>query len=267
MNQWIGAGIAVLAGVLIGGIASRLVRGALSRSKVQAIRESSAALAGLVLSMCFIVGLLVALGFVASEELDQLGNDAIGFLPKLISALIIVIVANVASTFAASAVAKALAGTGAAARFAPVITKFAILAGGGIVAAGQADVDTNVINIAVAALLFGVAGSLALLTGLGGRQVAGEIAAGRAWRNALRSGDRIEAVISGGRQASLSGSNEAGSNSVGTVAGVVVEVHPTAIELNVTGTTVFVPNSRLLDSVVARDRPEPANAEGEIERR
>ncbi len=52
-----------------------------------------------------------------------------------------------------------------------------------------------------------------------------------------------------------------------TVAGVVVEVHPTAVELDTAGVTVFVPNSRLLDSVVERDRPEPADADGEIESR
>ena len=52
-----------------------------------------------------------------------------------------------------------------------------------------------------------------------------------------------------------------------TVSGVVVDVHPTAVELDASGTTVFVPNSRLLDSVVERDRPAPADAEGEIEPR
>ncbi|MFK8024405.1 MAG: hypothetical protein AB8G26_10635 [Ilumatobacter sp.] len=179
-------------------------------------------------------------------------SDAIGFLPKAISALVIIIAANVASTFAATAVATSLAGTGGAARFAPMITKFAILIGGAIVAAGQADVDTMVVNIGVAGLLLGVAGAVALLTGLGGRQVAGEIAAGRAWRSALRSGDRIDTVVSpGARPVSADDRIE----------GVVIEVHPTSVELESDGRTIFVPNSRLLDSVVVRDRPEPTTAE------
>ena len=263
MNEWVSAAIAVAAGIAIGTIASRIVLSVLNRSKVAAVRESAAPLAGLALSAGAIVGLLVALGFVAPDQLEQLGDDAIAFLPKAISALIIVIGANVASTFAAAGVAKSLAGTGAAARFAPMITKYAILGGGCIIAAGQTDVDTAVVNIAVAALLFGVAGALALLTGLGGRQVAGEIAAGRAWRRSLRSGDRIAAVVAGSRRTPA----EPEPGGPMTVSGVVVEVHPTAVELDAAGVTVFVPNSRLLDSVVERDRPEPADADGEIETR
>lgn len=258
MNEWIGAAIALAGGVLVGTIASRIVARLLNRSKVAALRESSAPLAGLALSAGVIVGLLVALGFIAPDELEQLGNDAIAFLPKAIAALVIVIAANVASTFAAAAVARSLAGTGAAARFAPIITKFAILGGGAIIAAGQTGIDTVVVNIAVAALLFGVALSIALLTGLGGRQVAGELAAGRAWRSSLQSGDRIRAIVSGSSGAQAPPE---------PLVGVVVDVLPTAVELDAAGTTVFVPNSRLLDSIVERDRPTPADAEAEIEQR
>ncbi len=249
MNEWIGASIAIVAGFIIGTIASRVVLSVLNRSKNASLRESAPPLAGLALSAGVIVGLLVALGFVSPDDLDQLGSDAIKFLPKLISALVILIGGNVAATFAASAVAKSLAGAGSAARFAPPITKFAIIGGSAIIAAGQAGVDTAVVNIGVAALLFGVAGSLALLTGLGGRHVAAEIAAGRAWRRSLERGDRIRADGVGGT----------------AVDGVVVEVHPTAIELDSTGSTVFVPNSKLLEAVVERRRPQPADAEAAID--
>jgi hypothetical protein len=263
MNKWLGAALAIVGGGMVGTIASSLVARVLNRSKVAALRESSAPLAGLALSAGVIVGLLVALGFVAPDELRQLGNDAIAFLPKAIAALIIVIGANVASTFAAAAVHKSLAGTGAAARFAPMITKFGIVGGGAIIAAGQTGVDTAIVNIAAAALLFGVAATAALLTGLGGRQVAGEIAAGRAWRTALRAGDHIEAVVAAGRRSlDSTGTGDAAS----PIAGIVVEVHPTAVELYVSGATLFIPNSRLLDSVVARERPETADAVASLER-
>lgn len=263
MNEWISAGIAIVVGVIVGIIASRVVSAVMNRSKVAAVRESAPPVAGLALSAGVVTGLLIALGFVAPDQLEQLGEDAIAFLPDAIAALVIIIAANVVSTFAAAAVAKSLEGTGAAARFAPLITKYAILAGGAIIAAGQTGIDTAVVNISVAALLFGVAGALALLTGLGGRQVAGEIAAGRAWRASLRSGDRIAALVAGSRR-DTGDPSDRGSI---TVEGVVVEVHPTAVELDASGVTMFVPNSRLLDSVVERERPEPAVAEGEIERR
>jgi Conserved TM helix len=267
MNKWLGAALAIVAGGVVGTIASSVVARVLNRSKVAALRESSAPLAGLALSVGVIVGLLVALGFVAPDELRQLGNDAIAFLPKAIAALIILIGANVASTFAAAAVQKSLAGTGAAARFAPMVTKFGIVGGGAIIAAGQTGVDTAIVNIAAAALLFGVAATAALLTGLGGRQVAGEIAAGRAWRTALRAGDHIEAAVAPGRRSLDVPSGNVGGDAPSSIAGIVVEVHPTAVELYVSGATVFVPNSRLLDSVVARERPDPADAAASLERR
>lgn len=266
MNEWLGAAIAIAAGFIVGTIASRIVANALQRSKVAALRESSTPIAGLALSAGVIIGLLVALGFVAPDELNQLGDDAIAFLPKGIAALVILIGANVASTFAAAAVGKSLAGTGAAARFAPLVAKFGILGGGAIIAAGQTGVDTAIVNIAAAALLFGVAATVALLTGFGGRQVVGEIAAGRAWRASLRPGDNIEAVVVPGRRSFDSLGRTGPDEAPASIAGVVVEVHPTAVELHVSGTTVFVPNSRLLDSVVARDRPDPADAAGLLER-
>lgn len=250
MNDWIAAGIAIAGGVVIGAIASRVVRSVLGRSSVPAVRDSSAPLAGLVFSAGFVVGLLVALGFVSPDDLDQLGSDAIAFLPDAIAALIIVVGGNVAATFASAAVAKALTGSGAAARFAPVIVKIAIVAGAAIIGAGQLGADTAVVNIAVAALLFGLSGSLVLLTGFGGRQVAGEIAAGRAWRRSLEPGDRVRA------------DGVAGTS----IAGIVVEVHPTAVEIDDGGTRVFVPNSKLLDAVVERERPSAADAEAEIGR-
>lgn len=250
MNPWIGAVIAITAGVVVGLIASRVVSRVLSRSRIGALRDSSPALSGLALSISVVIGLLVALGFVADDELEQLGDDAIAFLPNAISALIIVIAANVASTFAAAAVSSALAGTGSAARFAPIITKVAILGGGAIIAAGQTGVDTAVINIAVAALLFGVAASAALLTGLGGRQVAAEVAAGRATRRLLQIGDRIEF----GRA----------DDGEGRAAGVVAELHPTSVEVLVDGRSLLVPNTQLLASEIVHERPGPADASGEL---
>ena len=248
MNEWISAAIAVGAGLIIGSVVSRIVRNQMAKSKVAALRESASAIAGLVFSGFIIVGLLVALGFVSPDDLDQLPSDLIAFLPKAISAAIVAIGGNIAGTFAQAAVAKAVAGSGAASRFAPVIVRFAILTAAMILAAAQLGVDTTVINIAVAALLFGVAASLALLTGLGGRQVAGEVAAGRVWRRSLEAGDRISA------------SDVAGVD----VNGVVVDIHPTTIEVRAGEATLFVPNSKLMETVVQRTRPAPTPTSGEI---
>lgn len=248
MNEWIAAGIAIGAGLIIGSLVSRIVRSQMAKSEIPALRESASAIGGLVFSGVIIAGLLVALGFVSPDDLDRLPSDLIGFLPKAISAAIVAIGGNIAGTFAQTAVAKALAGSGAASRFAPVIVRIAILAAAMILAAAQLGVDTTVINIAVAALLFGIAASLALLTGLGGRQVAGEVAAGRVWRRSLEAGDRISAKDVAGVD----------------VDGVVVDIHSTTIEVRAGDATLFVPNSKLMETVVERTRPSSAPATGEI---
>ena len=82
------------------------------------------------------------------------------------------------------------------------------------------------------------------LTGLGGRHVAGEVAAGRVWRRSLEPGDRIRA------------NGVAGVD----IDGVVIDVHPTAIEVHGTESTFFVPNTKLMDSVVERIRPTVTDA-------
>ncbi|NND76114.1 MAG: hypothetical protein HKN44_14010 [Ilumatobacter sp.] len=243
MNEWIAAAIAVGAGLVLGSIVSKIVGSQLAKSPVEPLRESASALAGLVFSGFIIIGLLVALGFISPDDLDRLPSDLIAFMPKAISAAIVAIGGNIVATFAQNAVGKAVARSGAAARFAPTIVRMAILAAAMILAAAQLGVDTTVINIAVAALLFGIAGSVALLTGLGGRHVAGEVAAGRVWRRSLEPGDRIKA-------AGVAGVD---------IDGVVIDVHPTAIEVGGTESTFFVPNTKLMDSVVERIRPQPVD--------
>jgi len=251
MNEWISAAIAVGAGLLLGSIASRVVRTQLMKSELDALRESAAPISGLVFSGCVIAGLLVALGFVSPDDLDKLPTDLINFLPKAITAAILIIGGNIAGTFAGGAVGRALAGSGAAAKFAPGIVRTATLVTSVILAATSIGINTTVINIAVAALLFGIAASAAMLIGLGGRRIAGEVAAGRVWRRSLRDGDYIRAE------------NVAGVE----VDGVVVEIHPTTIEVEAGASTLFVPNTLLMDSVVQRTRqpdPQSTTASGEL---
>lgn len=220
---------------MLGAVLARLVRGLLMRSGREALITASVALGSLVFSALLIGGLVVALGFVHPESRDKMINDMVDFLPRSLAAAIVVIGGNVVAQIAKTAVAKALRGSGTAERYGPTIVRFSILAFAAILGAAQLGVDTTIINILTSAVLFGAAAATALLVGLGGREVAGEVAAGRAWRNSLATGDRVVARALG-------------------VEGTVVDIHPTAVEL-ATGTgTVLVPNSRLLDSVVEVSR-------------
>jgi small-conductance mechanosensitive channel len=239
VNEWISAGIAVGAAVIVGAIAARVVRNLLARSDKEAVRSAAAPLATLVLSACFIVGLAVALGFVHPESLDTIPDDLVDFVPRAIAAAIVLIGGNVVASVARTATQRAIRGTSAE-RIAPLVVRWSILAFSFILAAAQLGVDTTIVNIAAAALLFGTALAMALLVGLGGRDVAGQVAAGRASRATLSAGDRI-------RVADVAGVE---------IDGVVVDVHPTAVEIDAGGRTVLVPNSHLLDVVIERTRPD-----------
>jgi small-conductance mechanosensitive channel len=205
------------------------------------VSASAAPVASVLFSVIFIVGLVVALGFVHPDSLETIPEDLFEFLPRLLAAVIVLIGGNIFATLARTATDKALRGT-AAHRFGPALVRWTILSFTAILAAAQLGVDTTIINIAAAALLFGLAAAMALLVGLGGRGVAAEVAAGRAWRTTLAVGDRIAAADVGGA----------------AIDGVVVEIHPTMIELDVDGRSVLVPNSQLLDVVVERIRDADA---------
>lgn len=238
MNHWISAGIAASGGLVVGVLAARIVRNSLTKSGREALASASAPIASLVFSTLFIVGLVVALGFVDPDSLDTIPDDIIDYLPRVLAAAIVAIGGNVLASLARTATQRALRGTGAE-RVGPSAVRVTVLTFALILAAAQLGIDTAIINIAAAAVLFGAAATMALLVGLGGRQVAGEIAAGRAWRTSLTVGDRVRA------------SGVAGVE----IDGIVVEIHPTTVELDCGGRSVLVPNSQLLDVVVERTRP------------
>lgn len=239
MNEWIAAAIVAGAGIFVGAIAARIVRGVLSRRPREALQNAAAPVASLVFSTFFIIGLVVALGIVNPESLDTIPAQLVEFLPRVLAAAIVVIGGNIVATLARTATQRALRGTGAAERVGPGLVRGVVLAFAGILGAAQLGIDTTIINIAAAALLFGTAAAMALLVGLGGRRVSAEIAAGRAWRRTVAVGDRVTARQVAG----------------GDIEGVVVELHPAAIELDSGGRTILVPHTQLLDTVVERDRP------------
>lgn len=232
MNEWMAAAIAVAVAVVLGTVVRSVIANQLgAERRPEPLRASANAVAGLVFSLFVIVGLLVALGIIDPSSLDELPEQVIAFVPKALSAAILLIGGNVAAAFATVALGRALAGTRAATqRRAAATVKVAILGAAALLAAGQLGVNTTILNLAAAALFFSVAASFALLSGLGGRKVSSELAAGRAVRHLVKPGDHV---------------------AVGQQAGTVVRVHPTALELALDdGSTALVPHSLFLDAPV-----------------
>lgn len=240
MNEWIAAAIAVAGGLVIGSLLARIVRGVLTKERrPEALQRSAGAIASLFFSVAVIIGLITALGLVNEEALDQLPEDLVDYVPRALSAAIVVIIANIAATFIVAALERSLGHVSAGIRRrVPPIVRGAILFAGGLIAANQLGIDTTILTLAAAALFFSIALTVALVAYSGSGAVSSEIAASRALRRVLNPGDRIETELA---------------------TGTIIELHGVKAEIETTdGGRVLVPYSSLLDAVVGIERAEPA---------
>ncbi|MEM7340914.1 MAG: mechanosensitive ion channel domain-containing protein [Actinomycetota bacterium] len=245
-TEWITIAGSAAGGILIGLIAARIVTSVIgSPSRPEPIRNAARPLSSLAFWTATAVGLVVALGIGAPNALSQLPQDVVDYLPRVMSAAIVLIVANVAASFAQAALAPAVGrmSAGTQRRLLGGV-RTGIIGLAVLLAVRQLGFDTTVINIAVAAVLFGLAGAMMLLIALGGRDVAVEVASTRVIQRLIKKGDRIRIDVPGG-PASLTT----------TIAGRVVALHPTAVELEtLDGETVLVPASRFVAESFTVDR-------------
>ena len=247
MNDWILAIIAVVIGIIVGVIAARIVHAVVgAQSRPQAVQNVARPVSQLTLAFGVVAGLIAALGFVQPEALDQLPRDVVAFVPKLMIAAIIIILANVLASFATTALNQV---TGRmplnVQRQANLIVKGTIVALATLLAISQLGIDTEVINMGVAAIFFGLAASFTLLVGLGGHGVAREVAASRALRRMVNEGDKV---------------------TIEDLSGTVRSLHPTAIEVITDGgETVLVPSSHFLNRSISVERNSAAAADPDLD--
>ena len=238
MNEWIAAAIAVAGGIVIGSLLARIVRGLLTNERrPEALQRSAGAIASLFFSIAVIIGLITALGLVNEAALDQLPEDLVDYVPRALSAAIVIIIANIAATFIVAALERSLGHVSAGIRRrVPPIVRGAILFAGGLIAANQLGIDTTILTLAAAALFFGTALSAALVAYSGSGRVSSEIAASRALRRVVDIGDRIDTDLA---------------------TGVVAELHTVHVEIETAdGRRVLVPYTSLLDAVIGIERAD-----------
>jgi len=174
-------------------------------------RDATRAIAILTFLSFTVAGLLIASSLIDDEELDRIPGDIAAYAPRLATAALILLAGRAIALAAGSAILGAT-GTGSA----RLRGQLAALVRGGltalaaVLALAELGVEVVVLQIVVAVGGAGLALAAALLVGLGGREVAADVAAGRIVRGLVRPGDRIE---------------------VGDVRGVVVGLHPATIEV------------------------------------
>ncbi|MCB0999032.1 MAG: hypothetical protein KDB40_07020 [Acidimicrobiales bacterium] len=220
----IGLGLAV-GGLILGSILAPLTRRWLSARPQEAVRESARSAGSFVFGLCIAVGLVGALGVASPDSLKPLPGDIAKFVPRAVVAGLLVITGRIVAGVVVTAVGRAmLRATGRQSKGALRTVEVTIIALVALVAAGQLGIDTTILNILVAAIAFGGALALALLIGTGGREVSGEIAAGRAIARYVAVGDSV---------------------AVGELRGRISALQPTVVVLDTAQGSVAVRNSVL----------------------
>ncbi len=226
-SEWIWAAVAFGSGLLFGEIAGRLVRGAMVR-RSEASREASSAVGTFVFWSSTAVGLLVAIALIDSSVLEDLGGRLSDNVAHLLVAFLLLIGGYaVAIAVAAMVGQSARKATGVRQVALERLLRTVIMAFAVVVALTELGVDQSVLVVLLAVAVGAPALTMALTTAFGARDVASQIAAGRALRHQIRPGHLV---------------------TCGDESGRVLALHPTTVELERDdGTRVLIPHSRLLE--------------------
>ncbi len=221
--------IVIAVGFVVGSLAAAAARRLTSGDRrPEAIQASAGAIATLVFSLILIAALVVALGMINEAALTQLSQDVVTFLPKVLSAAIVLIIGNIVAAVLQTGAERSLGHVSQSLRDrVPMVIKALVMGFAIVIAANQLGVDTTIVLVAVASIFFTIGLSVALLAGLGGRPVATQIAAGRALRRELTVGDTVR---------------------VGAAEGEISAIGSTSTQITTARTITLVPNVELLNS-------------------
>jgi small-conductance mechanosensitive channel len=239
-----GAFVLLVVGLLVARLVGRLVRRGLvavgldefarrwgiTDTLVQArLQPSLAGLVGAAVRITLsVIAAFAALTLLGLELLSHSLNEAVLFLPNLLAALALLLAGVVLAGLARDRVDRFTYQMDFAVPLGQLaqISTLAIFA---LMAAAQIGVSADILFIVIAILLAAAAGTFALAFGLGGREVARALNAGRFVRGAFQVGQTI---------------------SVGQIRGTIVAIEPEATVIGAGDGLVRVPNNLLLESMV-----------------
>lgn len=239
IDPWIYASGAILVGLLSGVVGAALVRRIILNDRRDRPEALDAARATATFLFLFFtsLGVIVAIGFTNPETLEPIPAEVLRKSPRILAAGLILIAARAIAFAIGGMVNTAFAGSSARIR-GQVASAASVLIYviAGVLALSQLGVETTILSLIVAAVAFGLAGAFALLVGFGGRELGGELAAGRYLSRLVREGDLV---------------------TVDAVTGRIVALHPASVEIaTADGASVHLPNTRLTQGDLRVDHAE-----------
>jgi small-conductance mechanosensitive channel len=232
--------VGLLAAIILGRIVRRaLVRIGLDRFADRTGTQPLLAQAGLGDSLSALIGTAVrlsvvvvvvfaALSLLGLEFLSDSLNEGVLFIPRLLTALALVLIGVVLGSFARAWVDRAAAQVDFPLALGPIVQVVVIVLFG-LCAAAQAGVAVGPLTAIASVLLGAVAITLALAFGLGSRELARSLSSGRFARADFEVGQTIR---------------------IDELRGTIVKIDSAATTLRSSDGTVRVPNSLLVERVV-----------------
>jgi hypothetical protein len=243
MNErWIYAGVvittAIAAGALAGWGARRVLQKPDRRSELHQVADSAAAFLFWFITS---LGIVIAVGLTAPGSFDHIPALVLTYLPRVLVAGLTLIGGYAVAIATSVVLGRGLArATGRSRRQVTTALRGAVVGAAALMALRQLGVDTTIITVTVAALVFGAVAALALLVGFGGKDMAREIAAGRYLKRILQPGDEV---------------------AFDELRGTVAAIHPVTLELQTTVQgRVHVANTRVLANALSVRRAEEKSA-------
>lgn len=226
IDPWLFATGAVIVGLLSGVIGAALARSIIIKGREDQPEMVDAGRAAAIFVFLFfaVIGVIVAVGVTSRESLKPLPANIVEYSPHVLASGLIFILGRAIGHALHGFTLRSLSRTSSRLRsqLAEAL-RFVVTIIAAVLALRQLGIDTGILNILVAAVVFGLALAFALLVGLGGRELGRELAYGRYLHRFLRVGDDVE---------------------VGGESGRIVALHPATIELyRADGTTVHISNS------------------------
>lgn len=230
LDRWVWAVIAIAAGLAAGTVVGWLVRNRLQQATNRPVLRRVGNASGAFMFWFFtLVGVVLAVGMVSPDTLRPLPRQVLDYLPRVLAAGLIVIGGWALAILASSVLAAALSrATGRLEREFELVIRYTVLTLAGVLALAQLGVNVTVVTVLVAVIALTVGASITVIIGHGGRQISGEIAAGRYLHGFIDVGDYVRA---------------------GEYEGLVVGLHPATLELEATGgDRIHAPYSKVLSA-------------------
>ena len=192
-ETWVIALAAIGAGLVVGAVAGAVVRRTLSReSRREAVREVAAPASIFVFWLATSTGVVGAMATTNPETLEPIPSELLRWLPNVLAAGLILLAGYAASVVVSGSLGRGFTqATGRRSRLAERTLRGAIVVGATILALGQLGVETTILVVLTAGTVAAVALAAGLLAGLGGRDVASSIAAGRILRGEITEGRHV----------------------------------------------------------------------------